>query len=354
MKQNKKILTALLGAVFLSFWPGLVLSHQFDYGAIISELTVEGDKIALKTVAPLNLAIDPRFAEKQKLFYEELIGRTFRLYHRNLECSYTLYDLSANVRGEATFEGVYLCSSGNIELHNISLESELFAEYFENYDHYISMVSQKGAVQLILNPDKTSHMPDSVESDSLSNVISRFIALGIEHIILGFDHILFVLSVILLATSVKRAALLVTVFTVAHSITLILAGNNLVFVPEYIVEPFIALSISYVAVQNIRQLRKNGTARGSIDSPLIVFGFGLFHGLGFAGALRDALIPKEYFIPALLSFNIGIEIGQMAIVLAVLPLLLILKNRPQRKTFLIAVSAVILFVSLIWLVQRLI
>ncbi|MEM8578365.1 MAG: HupE/UreJ family protein [Pseudomonadota bacterium] len=136
-----------------------------------------------------------------------------------------------------------------------------------------------------------------------------YILVGFDHIVpKGLDHILFVLGLFFLSTQVGPLLWQVTAFTVAHSVTLAIATLGLVNIPGSIVEPLIATSIVYVAVENI-------FARGLTRwRPVIVFAFGLLHGLGFASVLGDFGLPDGQFVPALIGFNVGVEVGQLAVI----------------------------------------
>lgn len=134
-----------------------------------------------------------------------------------------------------------------------------------------------------------------------------YVKLGFEHILpLGLDHILFVLGLYLLSQRLKDLLWQVTAFTAAHTLTLALAILGLVNIPPYIVEPLIALSIVYVAVENLFKDRVSKSRIG------LVFGFGLLHGLGFAGVLREIGLESDSFVESLIAFNIGVELGQLA------------------------------------------
>lgn len=156
-------------------------------------------------------------------------------------------------------------------------------------------------------------------SGSWSRAAGRYLGLGVEHILLGFDHLLFVLGLLLLVRGNWPLIKTITAFTVAHSITLGLATLGFVHVPSRPVEAAIALSIVLLAVeiQHARQGRFGLTYR----YPWIVaFGFGLLHGLGFAGALAEVGLPPAEIPVALLFFNVGVEIGQLVFIGAVLVL----------------------------------
>ncbi len=136
-----------------------------------------------------------------------------------------------------------------------------------------------------------------------------YIPVGFDHILpQGLDHILFVLGLFLLSTAWRPLILQISAFTVAHTVTLALGALGLVTIPASIVEPLIAASIVYVAVENIFW-RKLSPWR-----PFVIFGFGLLHGLGFASVLAEFGLPDDQFVPALLGFNVGVEIGQLTVV----------------------------------------
>ncbi len=136
-----------------------------------------------------------------------------------------------------------------------------------------------------------------------------YVPTGFDHIVpLGVDHILFVLGLFFLSSHLKPLLWQVSAFTLAHTITLALAALGYVTVPAAIVEPLIALSIAYVAVENIF-LRTLSPWR-----PFVIFGFGLLHGLGFASVLAQFGLPEANFVPALIGFNIGVEIGQLCVI----------------------------------------
>ncbi|MGP3947511.1 HupE/UreJ family protein [Streptomyces sp. 7N604] len=184
------------------------------------------------------------------------------------------------------------------------------------------------------------------ETGFLSSM-GRFVSMGLEHILLGIDHVLFLVLLLLGAQGWRSVVRLATSFTVAHSVTLALAVLGWVEVPAEIVEPLIALSIVYIAVENI--------ARGeSRHRALVVFGFGLLHGLGFAGALSFTEDIGGRLLVSLLSFNLGTELGQLAIVLLVFPLLLLTRRRYSWSTVAHTGATVVVgVIGLVWLVERL-
>jgi hydrogenase/urease accessory protein HupE len=183
----------------------------------------------------------------------------------------------------------------------------------------------------------------------VTEVIISYMVVGFEHIVpKGLDHILFILGIFLLSIRMKPLLWQVTMFTVAHTITLGLSMNGVINLPSNIVEPLIALSIAYVGVENIiaRQLHKSRL--------FLVFCFGLLHGLGFAGVLADFGMPDEDFVTALISFNIGVEFGQLAVISAAfLAVGLWFSNKQwYRKVIIVPSSAAITVIGLFWTFER--
>lgn len=178
-----------------------------------------------------------------------------------------------------------------------------------------------------------------------------YLALGYEHIIpMGFDHILFILSLFLLNPRLKPVLWQATAFTIAHSVTLGLAMFHLITPPPRIVEPLIALSILYVALENVFSARFKPSRVG------IVFLFGLVHGLGFASSLGQLGLPKQAYFLSLILFNAGVELGQITIILLAFGLLgRWFGDKPYyRRAIVIPLSFLIALVAGVWTVQRLV
>lgn len=177
-----------------------------------------------------------------------------------------------------------------------------------------------------------------------------FIKAGIDHIVpKGLDHILFVLG--LFFSSLVLVSLLwqVSAFTLAHTITLALAALSIVEVPGSIVEPLIALSIVWIAVENIVYTETNKWR------PLIVFGFGLLHGLGFAAVLSEYGLPEGSLVPSLLAFNIGVELGQLLVLVIAAALVWFVRKKSwYRRRIQIPASLLIALVGLFWFIERVI
>lgn len=178
----------------------------------------------------------------------------------------------------------------------------------------------------------------------------RYVWLGFTHILPGgLDHVLFVLGLCLLSRRARPMLLQVTTFTVAHSLTLGFGLYGLVSVPSSVVEPLIALSIAGVAIENLLVAEVKGSRI------LLVFAFGLLHGLGFAGALRDLRLPASEFVPALVGFNAGVELGQLAVIGAAWALVgrRFAARAWYRQRIVLPASLGIACMGLIWAIQRL-
>lgn len=189
------------------------------------------------------------------------------------------------------------------------------------------------------------------ELDKLGHgqVFWKYVQLGYEHIIpLGLDHILFILCIFFINNNVKSIILQASMFTLAHSITLGLAMYGIIKPPSNVIEPLIALSIVFLAMENVFTSTVKPWRMG------VVFLFGLIHGMGFASALSDLGIPKYAFLTGLISFNIGVELGQMTIIL--LMYLLVARNFAHyfwyRRRIVIPVSVLIGIIASFWTIER--
>jgi hypothetical protein len=172
----------------------------------------------------------------------------------------------------------------------------------------------------------------------------RFTRLGVEHIFTGYDHLAFLLGLLVATTTLGSLVKIVTSFTLAHSITLALATFNLVALPSRLTESLIAVSIGYIAAENLLDFR-------AMKRYYVTFLFGLVHGFGFSTVLRDMELPRSSLALSLFSFNFGVEIGQITFVLLIFPLVqdLVKSGWNRLKP---AVSAGIACLAVYWFVQR--
>jgi hypothetical protein len=179
-------------------------------------------------------------------------------------------------------------------------------------------------------------------------MFGKYVRMGYKHILpQGLDHILFVLGLFLLSRKTKSLLTQISAFTVAHSITLGLSLYGVIQLPSTIVEPLIALSIVFVAVENLF------TTEMKAWRPVVVFGFGLVHGLGFAGALKDAGLAHGDFLTGLVGFNSGVELGQLSVVALAFLAVGWWRSSPRYRSLVVMpASAAIAAVAIFWTIQR--
>jgi hydrogenase/urease accessory protein HupE len=183
----------------------------------------------------------------------------------------------------------------------------------------------------------------------------KFLRLGIEHIFTGYDHIAFLIGLLLLGGTFKELVQIVTAFTAAHSITLALATLSIVTPTPRVIEPLIAASIVYVAAENLWALRRGTRASTLRHRWMLTFAFGLVHGFGFASVLRELHLPRSSVAAALVTFNLGVEVGQVCIVALAVPLLALLRNWRWFEPLGVRVcSLAVGCLGLTWLVQRIV
>ncbi|WP_165972276.1 HupE/UreJ family protein [Paenibacillus piri] len=221
----------------------------------------------------------------------------------------------------------------------------LFDREDPNHLNFALILDGDDTDQTIFDSAHRSYRFEPLNPTSLTKTLWKYFMLGIEHILLGFDHLLFLFSLLLVAARYRDMLKIVTAFTVAHSITLLLASLGFINVNPVWVESAIALSICYVAVENI-------VSGKHAMRWLLTFMFGLVHGLGFAGALAEIGLPRNYFVGSLLTFNAGVEVGQLAIVFVVLPFLLWLRKWKWHRTVIIIGSALIFIRAFWWVLER--
>lgn len=202
-----------------------------------------------------------------------------------------------------------------------------------HYDLFFDVAPNHQNIMVIHKPDNTSfqHLFDINHKQWSSNLVATetgawqaaksYLLLGIEHILRGYDHLLFLFALLMVPISNRRIVGIVTSFTLAHSLTLAASALGIVSLPSRLVEPAIALSILYVVIENVF---KPAWAK---QRWILTFFFGLIHGFGFAGLIQEIGLPRNQELVSLLSFNIGVELGQLAIVAVMLPILHYIQQR---------------------------
>jgi hypothetical protein len=208
------------------------------------------------------------------------------------------------------------------------------------------------AICLVISTVANAHTINYVlDKQSTTDIFSTYLQEGFTHILpLGFDHVLFIMCIFFLNNNFKKIILQATMFTIAHSLTLALVMQGIIEPPTTVIEPIIALSIAILAVENILF---------TVIKPwrmLLIFGFGLVHGMGFAGALNELGLPSYAFASALVSFNIGVELGQITVLIIMyLAYKLLFENKTwYRKLIVIPSNAIIALIAIFWTIQRII
>ncbi len=229
----------------------------------------------------------------------------------------------------------------------LTIEVPLLEQLRDGHAHLLTVRLPQGLTGAALTRDE----PSWHEGGQLWREAGRFLRLGLVHIALGYDHLLFLVGLLLVTTRLRHLVLIVTSFTVAHSLTLMAAALGTLAVSSALVEPLIALSIAYVGAENLAIVRRGAELQRY--RPLLTFALGLVHGLGFAGVLAETGLPERGRVLSLLAFNLGVEAGQLVVVLLLAPLLLWLARRPAWTKVQTLGSAAVLVLGLAWFVARL-
>jgi hypothetical protein len=214
--------------------------------------------------------------------------------------------------------------------------------------HMVTFSSGAGEQRAVLHRGDPVATVALAASSGAGRAFGRLVVLGAEHILGGLDHLVFLLGLLLVGPRPRALLRTVTAFTAGHSITLACGALGIWSPGPRWIEPLIALSIAYVGVENL--LGRDPERRWRI-----ALGFGLVHGFGFSGALAELALPRAQIVPALLAFNLGVEIGQLAVLAAVVPLFGLARRRwPVVPRYLApALSGAIILPGLVWFVLRL-
>ena len=341
-------------------FPAAAGAHQA--GVSYGELSIRGERVELAvrgSAAELSLA----FPDSAVATAGEVL-RTWSVTRSGAPCA-----LSPGLVVEEPTDGVRIAGAfrcGSAE-GPIDVRVGLVERMPPGHTH---LVKVEAGGRLEEHVVRSGHDSFRVQADSFWVRCARLVALGVEHIFTGYDHLAFLIGLLLLGGTLGDLARVVTSFTAAHSVTLALAALGVVSPPAGLVEPLIAASVVWVAVENLRVLRRGGGGglcppaergrsssdprRGRGPRARLGFAFGLVHGLGFAGVLRGLALPASELGAALVSFNVGVELGQAAVGAAVFPLLAGLRRLPRMvPNGLRAGSVAVGAAGVVWLVQRL-
>jgi hydrogenase/urease accessory protein HupE len=230
---------------------------------------------------------------------------------------------------------------------NLQITASMFP-YDPNHETFVNVYEGEALTQAILDRGRPGFEYFAGTRQGVAAVVRKFIPAGIHHILIGPDHLLFLVGLLLLGGTIRQLLIVVTSFTLAHSITLSLAALNIVSPPARLIEPAIALSIVYVGADNL-------LAGGGRDvRAWIAFAFGFIHGFGFANVLREMDLPSRALGWSLFSFNVGVEIGQLLVVVAVASALAALRSRSEiaGRQVAFAGSVVVIAAGAFWFIQR--
>ncbi len=344
-------LAAARPAPLLAHDPGLsVVELRVETGGLSAELAFSPPDIDL--VVPLDADRDGRVTAAElaaaRPALERLARKMLDVRLGGRPAAVERVDLSIDETGGLRVRLHFVGPPGDLYVR-----SAVLARLSRGHKQYIVLRNAQGRVVAERILDARS---DAFDADvrgatwgaQRAGSFREFVALGIEHILAGYDHLAFLLCLLLAGGTFREAAKIITSFTLAHSITLALATLDVIRLPPTVVEPLIAASIVYVAVENV--VREAPPRRW-----LLTFGFGLVHGFGFASVLRDLGIGADgggIAVP-LLSFNLGVELGQLAVAAVALPLIWRLGRSPDFATRVVpACSILVALIGAYWLVQR--
>ncbi len=324
--------------------PFSYLDVVFKDGGIEGTLVVHVIDVAHELGVPPERLMDASFlAEQEKRIGEILAPRLFLEGDRRLAIEWQSHEL---MREEQAIRFRYRIP--NAGFGALTVDTNLFP-YDPLHQTFIN-VYDEGTLrqQVIFNAESDAHVYYRGTTQGAIEVMKTFIPSGTHHILIGPDHILFLIGLLLLGGSWGALVKIVTAFTIGHSITLSLAALDILNPPPSIIEPAIALSIVFVGADNL--VRGDGRDLRA----WVALVFGLVHGFGFANVLREFGLPREALGWSLFSFNFGVEIGQLAVVLIVASLLAAIRRYNQllgsRVAF--AGSIVVIAAGTYWFVQR--
>lgn len=342
-----RALLALVAALFIAF---PAFAHQSDFG--YSEVLVEGKTVSYLLEVPAHYlpipGLDPAGppVEASEVRPHMPAVTEFLREHVGVQSGHETPDPTGiellDAGRDTGLIALVLHYAFDAPVQEVVVKHDVFDAQEPSYKNLAKVHVGGRTLEYIFNHDRTVFRFDG---RGLFAQAWTFFLLGIEHIFTGYDHLAFVFAMILVGQSLGQIAKIVTGFTVAHSLTLVLAALGVVSLPGQLVESVIALSIAVVAAENF-----------FIKSPdkrwIIAFVFGLVHGFGFSGVLRELGLPTEGLISSLLSFNVGVEVGQLAVVALIFPLVLALRKTRWHVPVVRTASAAVLVMGLIWFGER--
>jgi hydrogenase/urease accessory protein HupE len=349
-----KVLLLIIG--ISSLWPHHASAHNNSYGymdirpeseAVRIDLTLNYMELGNAIDLPVNLEAAPTTAELEQALsgsqdaLQDYLASGLTVYRDEIACAPQLIGTKVSTIEDspmAHFQLLYPCDGQFTRIHY-----DLFVQDINrSHLNFANITGEQGEQEFTFS---IAEQDLTIGEHSWLRQGWNFILLGMEHIFTGYDHILFVLCLLPAAASIGKLVEVVTAFTLGHSITLGLATLGVVSLPSRLVEAAIALSIIYVAVENL--LKRKAKHRW-----FVVLLFGLIHGFGFAGILQEMELSRSTLASSLLFFNVGVELGQIIIIALVFPLVVLLRRYRTYPRIVYASSAFVIVMGLFWFMQR--
>lgn len=378
LSQKRKVISRFLLLVLFCFiaTPSIVSAHEYSASYTNITITEETTELVFKIdstslielIVDLDVnsngIIDDEELKEEEHHLEEIVEETVVIDKNNIQMVPDTMEMEQVEIDNKEFIQYTFTYPGFIPGDTFTLMDGFYAS--DDDTNYINLVSvsyygassttviqgdDHRAWTILITEDQQVQGEENASNppvQSTGNLSSwfAFFKLGALHILTGYDHLLFLFALLLRKQTLKQYIAIVTAFTVAHSITISLSVLDIISLPSVFVEAVIALSIIYVALENI--FRKEIRYRWGLT-----FGFGLIHGLGFASILKEMNLQSNQLFMALLNFNIGIEVIQILLVLAVLPLLKVMQKQKNARRYVTYGSLLIAVMGGYWLVERL-
>jgi len=359
-------LVSLIFFLFIFVAPALAHDASLTYTSI----TLSDKNITLILTTPYNnilkslpdhqadiTSLDPRFFQKQ-------FAQGFLILNNGHSCTPYLRTVK-QIKDIKAFQYTFIFTCGQ-ELGQVRLIDKLFFSISPTHENITDIHSGNDVQKLIfsstLHEVEVDYQQARATQTSAATLLTifTFLKIGILHILAGYDHILFLLGLLIVTKRFKNILKIITSFTLAHSLTLTIAALGIFLLPSRLTESLIALSIAYVAIENVLMIARHETKQwytklflADVSKRwLVALFFGLIHGFGFSSALREIGIPSNELVTSLISFNVGVEFGQLLIIATLLPLLWFVRKKHWDNNVIKVVSIIIGIVGLIWFVQR--
>lgn len=354
-KSNRLQLALLIFALWGLAAPILAHPSPFSYFDLhVNKNQLEGSLVVHVidlahelNVTPAESLLDAGQAESRKETILDLLRQRFVLAANGKQIEFGLSNIEILPDQQAL--KFHLTFAAASSLGALKIQCALFP-YDPLHQTFLSIYEGEALThQEIFSKDHTSFEYFTGNRQGTLAVVKKFVLSGVQHIFTGPDHILFIIGLLLLGGSLMRLMTIVTAFTIAHSITLSLAALDVLNPPAHLIEPAIALSIIYVGIDNLMVGKEGRDVRA-----WIAFFFGFVHGFGFAGVLREFGLPRQALGWSLFSFNFGVELGQLCIVVVAAALLAILRRRNPILGKRVATmgSVAVILAGSYWFIQR--